>query len=258
MRHVRSVGRAFAVLEHIAESRGNATVSELSKNLGVSMAGIHRLLRTLVNLGYARQLKNRSYALGPGLIRLGEGAIGQHMSAAQPALASVALQLGETATLAMLDGDAIVHTIQVQSPHALRLDVDIRRPTPAHETATGRALLAQLTDDRLKRTLTRASSRNPGTSDEVYRQRVTAAIRQIQSKGYSIGDGDRELGLRYYAVPILGAGRPFVISTAGPIHRLGDGSDGRVITVLRQAARRIGEGFRPALVTEAQHPIQRH
>ncbi len=39
---------------------------------GSALPTIHRLLRTLVSLGYARQLPNRRYALGPRLIRIGE------------------------------------------------------------------------------------------------------------------------------------------------------------------------------------------
>lgn len=238
MRHVQSVERVFALLEHMVELGGIATVSQLSRGLGVSLGGTHRRLRTLVDLGYARQLQNRSYALGPGLIRLGEGALGQHMSAMQPAIASAVSQLGETATLAMLDGDTIVHTIQVQSHHGLRSTVDIRKPTPAHETPAGRVLLAQLEDDRIKRTLARAEARHTGTSGEEYRRRTMAAIRKIQSNGYFIDDDDQHLGTRCYAVPVLGAGRPLVLSIVASVDRLGVGLDGQVITVLQQAALR--------------------
>lgn len=246
IQHVRSVERAFAVLEHIADSGGSVTVSQLSKSLGTSMAGTHRMLRTMVTLGYGRQLSDRSYALGPKLIRLGEGAIGQHMSAARPALASAVRRLGETVTLAMLDGDTIVYTLQVQSPHALRSNVEIRKPAPAHETGAGRVLLAQLEDDQLRQCLARARPPNTGTSDEAYNQGIESTIRQIRSAGYSADDDDHEAGMRCYAVPIPGAGRPFVISVAGPIERLGNDSEGRAIAVLRDAAEKISEGFKPA------------
>ncbi|WP_395893821.1 IclR family transcriptional regulator [Arthrobacter sp. AZCC_0090] len=257
MQHVRSVERAFAVLEHMADSGGSVTVSQLSKSLGVSMAGTYRMLRTMVTLGYGRQLSDRSYTLGARLIRLGEGAIGQHMSAARPALASAVLQLGETATLAMLDGDTIVYTLQVQSPHALRSNVEIRTPAPAHETGAGRVLLAQLTDDQLRQSLARARSPNPRTSDGAYNQRIDSTIRQIRAAGYSIDEGDHELGMRCYTVPIPGAGRPFVISVAGPIERLGNGSEGRAITVLRETAEKISEGFKPAPSPKAIRPQPR-
>ncbi|MCY1242268.1 beta-ketoadipate pathway transcriptional regulator, PcaR/PcaU/PobR family [compost metagenome] len=177
------------------------------------------------------------------------------MYALRPTLASAVLQLGETATLAMLDGDTIVPTIQVQSRHALRTTMDIRN-SPAHETAAGRVLLSQLTDDRLKRTLARVRSRELGTSDEDYRHKAMAAIRQIQEDGYSIDD--REPGLRCYAVPVVGVGRPVVISVDGSADRLGDGLDGRVITVLQQTAQTIAEGLKLSLSSDVNWPGERN
>ena len=47
---------------------------ELAAASGLPMPTIHRLMRTLVARGYARQAPSRRYTLGPNLIRLGEGA----------------------------------------------------------------------------------------------------------------------------------------------------------------------------------------
>ena len=71
---VQSVERVFELLELITDAGGDVTLSELSSSTDLPLPTIHRLLRTLVSLGYIRQLPNRRYALGPRLIRLGEGA----------------------------------------------------------------------------------------------------------------------------------------------------------------------------------------
>ncbi|MDQ5862976.1 MAG: helix-turn-helix domain-containing protein, partial [Actinomycetota bacterium] len=71
---VQSVERVFELLELITDAGGDVTLSELSSSTELPLPTIHRLLRTLVSLGYIRQLPNRRYALGPRLIRLGEGA----------------------------------------------------------------------------------------------------------------------------------------------------------------------------------------
>ncbi|GAA5197227.1 hypothetical protein GCM10023346_31410 [Arthrobacter gyeryongensis] len=86
--------------------------------------------------------------------------------------------------------------------------------------------------------MARAEPRHAGTSGEEYRRGTMAAIRKIQSNGYFIDEDDQELGTRCYAVPVLGAGRPLVISIVAPVDRLGVGLDGQVITVLQQAALR--------------------
>src|SRR5699024_10883963 len=60
---VQSVERAFVLLGLIADAAGRATLSELAERADLPMPTIHRLLRTLVNLGCARQLQDRGYAL---------------------------------------------------------------------------------------------------------------------------------------------------------------------------------------------------
>ena len=71
---VQSLARAFGVLETLAELGGEAGLSELAAATGLAPGTIHRLVRTLVDLGYLRQLPSRRYTLGPKLVGLGETA----------------------------------------------------------------------------------------------------------------------------------------------------------------------------------------
>ncbi len=68
---VQSVERVFDILELMASAGGAIGVSELADRAGLPLPTIHRLIRTLVDRGYVRQLPTRRYALGPKLIRLG-------------------------------------------------------------------------------------------------------------------------------------------------------------------------------------------
>lgn len=102
---VTSVVGIFELLELISDAGGDVTLSELSALAKLPLPTIHRLLRTLVCLGYIRQLTNRRYALGPKLVRLGEAANTQFGALARPQLKSLVDQLGETANLAMLDAN---------------------------------------------------------------------------------------------------------------------------------------------------------
>ncbi|HEY9395684.1 MAG TPA: helix-turn-helix domain-containing protein, partial [Nocardioides sp.] len=69
---VQSIERAFALLETMADAGGTMGLSQLAAASGLPLPTIHRLVRTLVDLGYLRQEANRQYVLGPKLIRLGE------------------------------------------------------------------------------------------------------------------------------------------------------------------------------------------
>ena len=69
---VQSLERAFGLLETMADAGGTIGLSQLAAEAGLPLPTIHRLLRTLVDLGYVRQEPSRQYVLGPRLIRLGE------------------------------------------------------------------------------------------------------------------------------------------------------------------------------------------
>jgi IclR family acetate operon transcriptional repressor len=62
---VQTVTRALELLERIADNGEAVTVSVLATIAGLPFPTVHRLLKTLVALGYVRQLPSRRHALGP-------------------------------------------------------------------------------------------------------------------------------------------------------------------------------------------------
>lgn len=67
---VQSIERTFELLEAMADAGGRIGLSELADRVGFPKPTVHRLMRTLVALGYARQEPTRDYSLGPRLVRL--------------------------------------------------------------------------------------------------------------------------------------------------------------------------------------------
>ena len=132
---VQSLERAFDLLERMADAGGEVGLSELSASSGLPLPTIHRLMRTLVACGYVRQQPNRRYALGPRLIRLGESSSRLLGTWARPFLARLVEETGETANMALLDGDEIVYVAQVPVP---ALDADVHRGRPPGAAALHR------------------------------------------------------------------------------------------------------------------------
>ncbi len=62
---VQSVERAFDILEIMASAGGSIGVSELADLAGLPLPTIHRLIRTLMNRGYVRQLPTGGTRSGP-------------------------------------------------------------------------------------------------------------------------------------------------------------------------------------------------
>ena len=71
---VQSVERVFELLELVTDAGGEVTLSELSASTDLPLPTIHRLLRTLVSLGYARQLPEPPLRARAAADPVGEGA----------------------------------------------------------------------------------------------------------------------------------------------------------------------------------------
>lgn len=233
---VQSVARAFALLELLTSLGGEAGVGELSEGSGLPAPTIHRLLRTLIQLGYVMQLPSRRYSLGPGLIRLGEAATRRLSSWAMPALTRLGQVTRETANLAVLDGDLAAYVAQVPSPHQMRMFTEVGRRVLPHAAGVGKALLSQLPDDEVC-AITRRTGMPAYTGTTITgEEELLAELAGIRHRGYAIDEGEQEIGVRCYAVPIPGLALPLAVSISGPEARVTVASAERMVAALRDAA----------------------
>jgi IclR family acetate operon transcriptional repressor len=236
---VQSVERSFEVLELLADAGGEVGLSELAETSGLPLPTIHRIMRTLVAGGYARQQPSRRYALGPRLIRLGETA-GRALGAwARPYLAGLTEAVGETANMAILDGDQIVYVAQVPSPHPMRMFTEVGRRVDLYCTAVGKAVLAQLPEQRVTALLAHGELRaktEHTITDLALLHRELAATRE---RGYAIDDGEQEIGVRCLAVVVPGAPTGTALSISGPEFRMSRLIESDVVPLMRSAAAKL-------------------
>nr|WP_281203498.1 IclR family transcriptional regulator [Nocardiopsis trehalosi] len=238
---VQSLDRAFALLEIMADAGGEISLSQLAESSGLPLPTIHRIIRTLLGNGYVRQLPSRRYALGPRLIGLGESASRMLGTWARPHLAELVEELGETANLAMLDGDKVVYVAQVPSPHAMRMFTEVGRRVLPHSAGVGKALLAQLPEHEALATVGRtgmpaATDRTITTPEEFAKE-----LARIREQGYAIDDGEQEIGVRCLAVPVVGGPAMMAVSISGPEARVGWGFVERAAPIVRRAAEHLAD-----------------
>lgn len=236
---VQSVERVFELLELITDAGGEVSLSELSSSTDLPLPTIHRLLRTLVTKGYARQLPNRRYALGPRLIRLGEGANKQLGALARPQLKNLVDSLGETSNMAVLDSDMVIYIAQVPSPHSMRMFTEVGRRAHTHDTGVGKAILAQLSNDAVRSIVGRAGMPTPTDRSLKNVDELLAELELIRERGYSVDEQEQELGVRCFAMAVPDAPTPSAISVSGPVSRVDERFAEKAVPLLREAVRSI-------------------
>ncbi|WET77795.1 IclR family transcriptional regulator [Amycolatopsis sp. QT-25] len=237
---VQSLQRAFELLEHLADTGGEASLSELATLSGLPMPTIHRLIRTLVDLGYVRQNTNRRYALGARLIRLGENASMQFGSWARPLLAELVDEVGETANLAVLERDEVVYVAQVPSKHSMRMFTEVGRRLLPHGTGVGKAMLARLPSDDVTALLARTGM--PSYTEHTFTDQdaLLRELAKIAQQGYALDEAEQELGVRCVAVAVPGAPVPAAVSVSGPSGRLTREAVERIAPVVQRIANSLG------------------
>ena len=241
---VQSIERAFGLLEMMADAGGMMGLSQLAAVSGLPLPTIHRLVRTLVDLGYLRQEPSRQYVLGPKLVRLGESSSRMLSVWARPHLARLVDELGESANMAMLDGDQIVYLAQVPSRHSMRMFTEVGRRVLPHCTAVGKAVFSRLPEDDVRELLQRTGmpkhTENTITDPDAFLDQV----RMTEEKGYATDEGEQELGVRCVAVPVLDTPSRLAISISGPAGRMTEDLVGRAVPLLTQAAKSLSADLR--------------
>lgn len=236
---VQSLERAFDLLERMADAGGEVGLSELSNSSGLPLPTIHRLMRTLVACGYVRQQSNRRYALGPRLIRLGESSSRLLGTWARPHLARLVEETGETANMALLDGDEVVYVAQVPSRHSMRMFTEVGRRVLPHSTGVGKALLAHTPPDEVRALLARTGM--PAATEKTITtpDGFLDALEHVRDVGYALDDNEQEIGVRCIAVPVPDSPSAAAISISGPAGRVTETATDTFVPVLHEVAKEL-------------------
>lgn len=233
---VQSVARAFGLLEALAEAHDPLALAEVAVAAGLPVPTAHRLLRTLHNLGYVRQLENRDYALGAGLIGLGERARPVLAERAAPVLVRLEEIAGETANLATLDGDLVSYIAQVPSRHRMRMFTEVGRRVLPHASGVGKAMLSLLPEGRMRALVARTGLPRYTATTLTSVDDLLQDLADTRRRGFAIDDGEQEVGVRCIAVAVPGHSMPAAVSISGPSARMTDEIVELAVTELKLAA----------------------
>ena len=240
-----AVEKAFAVLELISHHSNGLRMVDVVEQLALPKTSTFVLLRSLEHMGYLTADSNNRYRLTLKLFGLGMRAMNQSdiVAVARPHLDRLVKQTGLTAHLASLERGDAVYLARVDAPGLIRFDTHVGKRTPAHLTAVGKAILANLPAEVLERLLPvldlSAGTDRAAHSDAVLRRELDT----IRAAGYAVEDGEEVEGVRCLAAPVHRDGEP-VAASVGVIQLrslLDDDRLPEVATAVVQTARAISQ-----------------
>lgn len=150
---IQVLDRAFKILEWIAERPDKVfSTSEMASLIDVSPSTCFHIVNSLVKLGYIQRVgRYKGYKLGPGFNKLaGKNTYRKELiDNALPAMQEFARDSGETIMLAVLQGPKRYILCQVEGKHPLQFNQNLLVLEDVYSSATGRLLLAFMTEKEL-------------------------------------------------------------------------------------------------------------
>jgi IclR family KDG regulon transcriptional repressor len=245
---VQSLGRAFAIMEEIARNRAGIGLAELSKRVGLHNSTTFHLVKTLVTLGYVRQLKDsKRYRIGRPLFALAASALDEveMASLATPILEQLSRDTGEGTQFAVRSGDAALVLARTSGPGAFQLTDRVGGIRPAHCTAIGKIILSALSGEQFERFLARAELKANTPKSIVSTERLRREIESVRRAGLAVDDCEFDAELRCAALPVRDFSGQIIgaIGVSGPVWRMSHEVLQKHARTVRAAAARLSAEF---------------
>ncbi|KJS12895.1 MAG: hypothetical protein JL56_10665 [Desulfotomaculum sp. BICA1-6] len=224
MASIKSLEKAFAILEAFSPANKRIGIAELSQIVGMPRPTVSRIISTLVKLGYMEQEpKGHKYKLSLRILTLANivQAGLDLQKVAMPVLQRLRDQVEETVYMDVVDGDERVCVCSLTGTQAVRTFVEVGQRSPLHAGADSRLILASLTDDKIKRYIERTGLK-PLTNKTIKEEDcLWEEINKIRQTNMSVSAGEYNPGSACISVPIRDFSGKFVagLSVSYPVTR---------------------------------------
>ncbi len=233
---VKQVVNALELMEFFAERQRPATLADVARHFGWPRSSAFNLLTTLVSRGYLYEPRAREgYYPSTVWRRL----IDRIESAAPvPAelhslLVTLAARTQETLVLAGISGTHALFLDSVESPRAIRYTAPVGKRVPLHATATGRALLSQLSDADRAVLLRKAVFERYTDTTLMSVDAVEKEIARSVARGWFEGNAGFTADLGGIAIAIAYDKRQLALLVGGPMSRL-EGRTSEMLALMRE------------------------
>jgi DNA-binding IclR family transcriptional regulator len=217
---VQVIGRAAEILRTLHDVPEGMTLSQLAQAAGLARTTVHRIVQALQTEGLVTTPDGRgAVRLGPELGRLAAGTSAAIAWSIRPFLEALAQEVNETIDLATLYGTRVRFIDQVVPGRRLRATSIFGEQFPAHSTANGKALLAELPVPTVEATFPAQLERFTANTITTRRE-LLAELERVREAGVAFDREETELGICAVAAVIAnGLGPQAAITIAAPTDR---------------------------------------
>jgi IclR family pca regulon transcriptional regulator len=215
-RYSQSLERGLAILGCFTPKRPVLGIADIADDLGMSRSTTHRYVITLVALGYLEQGASRKYRLGLRVTDLGMSALNSTglREHAHPYLEELRQRTSYTTSLGVLDGTDVLYVDRVRSFRRGQGSIDLNLHTgsrlPAHATAMGKLLLANLPDGEQKELIASMKLAKRGPNTITSKKALRDELDEIRTAGFAVNDQELAAGLYAIAAPVRNEARDVV------------------------------------------------
>lgn len=214
--------KAFSILDCFEDDRQEIGIKEIANMIDMPQSSVYRIIQSLEFVGLIFQNREtKKYRIGIKLAELSGKCqqLDEYLRIASGFMRQLAAQTGETINLAAANCDKIIYLHKIESHHVLRPNFLLNTCYPAHSTALGRVLLAELSAPAL-RWVYDSNEQEMGMPFPEFQK----LIRQVKQDGFAYDDQVFSPGLRCVAAPVLGPGGNvmFSLSISAPAIRMTD------------------------------------
>ena len=253
--HLQHLARALQVLFVFSPGRPEWSLEELAHELELNKTSLLRVVRTLEHERFLLR-RNGGYRLGPRVLDLANvylSTLTVHRTS-QPYMEGLARTCQQTVSLATLEGTEVVYVAIEQAQREVGIQSEIGGRHPAHATALGKVMLADLDDEEVRELYENVTLKRLTHRTIVELEALIARLHEVRELGYALDDEERGIGIRCVAAPIYDRAGSVIagLSLAGPIFHMTEDVIPAYRTALLKAARNISQELGYSGVAESE------
>ncbi len=232
---VRSIRKAAAILDLLAEAKRPLSLTEIADSLGWAKSTVYGLLSSMRNVGFVEQsAETGRYGLGVRLFEYGSAVQSTRniLTLSREPMRMLVDRTNESAALSMLDRGEVLILGHAEPDSSFHIVSETGRHLPSFCTAQGKVLLSELPAASVKRIFdAHVQAYTPHTATAF--EQLEAELQTVREKGFAIENGEFRVGIRGVAAPVRthGGTVQYALGLIGMFRRI-DSDEFRAATAL--------------------------